>query len=288
MPCPPSRLALAALICASLIGCATRPAPPPLTPAETARLATLLPTDVLLIGEQHDAPAHQQLQRQIVQWLADRGALAAVAMEMAERGHSTAGLPPGASEAQVRQSLAWDDAGWPWKTYGPVVMTAVRAGVPVLGANLPRAQLRAAMQNTTLDTRLPPPMLAEQERRIREGHCQLLPDSQIRPMTRVQIARDLAMAEAVSAARQPGRTVLLVAGNGHVQRGLGVPAHWPGDIRSKVLSAQSRSAQAATENRASEDPATDDVSADLRWPTPPAPARDHCAELRQTLPPVGR
>ena len=262
------------------------PPPAPPTPAERARLAALMPADVLLVGEQHDAPAHQQLQRQVVQWLADRGELAAVAMEMAERGHSTAGLPASASGAQVRQALAWDDAGWPWKTYGPVVMTAVRAGVPVLGANLPRAELRAATQDRTLDARLPSPMLTEQERRIREGHCNALPESQIRPMTRVQIARDRAMASMVAAARQPGRTVVLIAGNGHVQRSLGVPAHLPSDIRSKVLSAQSSPAQEAPENRAiSESPLVgEDV--DLPWPTPPVPPRDHCAQFRSPAQPT--
>ena len=94
---------------------------------------------------------------------------------MAERGHGTAGLPRNASEAQVRQALAWAAAGWPWAHYGPVVMAAVRAGVPVVGANLPRAQMRAAMQDSTLDARLPAPQLAEQEERIRTGHCNALP-----------------------------------------------------------------------------------------------------------------
>ena len=89
---PALRLALAALLGAALCGCASSP-PTPLSPAETARLAPLLPADAWLLGEQHDAPEHQQLQRQIVQWLADRGALSAVALEMAERGHTTAGLP---------------------------------------------------------------------------------------------------------------------------------------------------------------------------------------------------
>lgn len=275
----------AVLVVAALSGCATVTAPP-LSDAERAQLATLLPTDALLIGEQHDAPEHQQLQRQVVQWLAGRGALAAVAMEMAERGHSTAALPADASAAEVRRALAWDDAGWPWKTYGDVVMTAVRAGVPVLGANLPRAQMRAAMQDATLDARLPAPMLAEQERRIREGHCHALPEAQIRPMTRVQIARDRAMADALVAARQPGQSVLLVAGNGHVQRGLGVPAHLPPGFSSKVLSAQAKSASPATETRASTDP--DDLTepGDLRWLTPPVPPRDHCAALRRTATPA--
>ena len=275
-----TRFTLAALACAALAACATSP-PLPLTDAETQRLGTLLPTDVLLLGEQHDAPEHQQLQRQVVQWLAARGELATLAMEKAERGHSTAGLPASASDAQVRQALAWNDAGWPWASYGPVVMAAVRAGVPVLGANLPRGDMRQAMQDGTLDQRLPAPLLAEQEQRIRDGHCNALPEAQIRPMTRVQIARDRAMADTVTGARSPGRTVLLVAGNGHVQRGLGVPAHLGTDIRLKVLSAQAESAPTATKSEA-KDPADQGLNAgDLRWRTPPVPPRDHCAAFRK-------
>ncbi len=263
------------LACAAAALCACASAPP-LSAHEQARLATLLPADVLLLGEQHDAPAHQRLQRQTVEWLAARGALAALALEMAEQGHDTRALPRDASEAQVRQALAWQDAGWPWNNYGPMVMSAVRAGVPVLGANLPAARQRAAMRDATLEARLPPAALAEQRRRMREGHCGMLPEAQIGPMTRVQIARDLAMAETVSAARQPGRTVLLVAGNGHVHRALGVPLHLPAKLQAKVLSARSGPAQPGGDAAAS--------GADLLWPTPPLPPRDYCAEFRRTAP----
>ncbi|MBP7537905.1 MAG: ChaN family lipoprotein [Ottowia sp.] len=259
-------------------GCAT---PAPLGADGQARLATLLPTDVLLLGEQHDAPAHQQLQRQAVQWLAARGELAALALEMAEQGRSTAGLPRDASEADVQHALAWRDAGWPWQTYRPVVMAAVRAGVPVLGANLPAARQREAMRDAALDARLPPAALAEQQQRVRDGHCGLLPESQIGPMTRVQIARDIAMADTVRAARQPGRTVLLVAGNGHVHRALGVPLHLPPDLTTKVLSAQSGQAQAAIDSEVTDTLPAHTSGADLLWPTPPVPPRDYCAELRR-------
>lgn len=271
--------ACAALATSVLLGaCATTP---PLDAAAQARLAALLPADVLLLGEQHDAPAHQQLQRQAVEWLAARGELAALALEMAERGRDTRALPHGASEAQVQQALAWRDAGWPWKSYGPVVMAAVRAGVPVLGANLPAARQREVMRDATLDTRLPPAALAEQQQRMREGHCGLLPESQIAPMTRVQIARDIAMADTVAAARQRGRTVLLVAGNGHVQRTLGVPLHLPADLRARVVSARSDAAPDAPDPQAVHAHAS---GADLVWPTPPLPPRDYCAELRRMAP----
>lgn len=272
---PAAALSLALLGAA---GCAT---PAPLGADGQARLATLLPADVLLLGEQHDAPAHQQLQRQAVQWLAARGELAALALEMAEQGRSTAGLPRDASEADVQHALAWRDAGWPWKTYRLVVMAAVRAGVPVLGANLPTARQREAMRDAALDARLPPAALAEQQQRVRDGHCGLLPESQIGPMTRVQIARDIAMADTVRAARQPGRTVLLVAGNGHVHRALGVPLHLPPDLTTKVLSAQSGQAQAAIDSEVTDTLPAHTSGADLLWPTPPVPPRDYCAELRR-------
>ena len=272
---PAAALSLALLGAA---GCAT---PAPLGAAAQARLATLLPADVLLLGEQHDAPAHQQLQRQAVQWLAARGELAALALEMAEQGRSTAGLPRDASEADVQHALAWRDAGWPWQTYRLVVMAAVRAGVPVLGANLPTARQREAMRDAALDARLPPAALAEQQQRMRDGHCGLLPESQIGPMTRVQIARDIAMADTVRAARQPGRTVLLVAGNGHVHRALGVPLHLPPDLTTKVLSAQSGQAQAAIDSEVTDTLPAHTSGADLLWPTPPVPPRDYCAELRR-------
>lgn len=272
---PAAALSLALLGAA---GCAT---PAPLGADGQARLATLLPADALLLGEQHDAPAHQQLQRQAVQWLAARGELAALALEMAEQGRSTAGLPRDASEADVQHALAWRDAGWPWKTYRLVVMAAVRAGVPVLGANLPAARQREAMRDAALDARLPPAALAEQQQRVRDGHCGLLPESQIGPMTRVQIARDIAMADTVRAARQPGRTVLLVAGNGHVHRALGVPLHLPPDLTTKVLSAQSGQAQAAIDSEVTDTLPAHTSGADLLWPTPPVPPRDYCAELRR-------
>jgi hypothetical protein len=63
----------------------------------------------------------------------------------------------------------------------------------------------------------------------------MLPESQITPMTRVQIARDLAMAQTLRAAAQPGRTVLLLAGRGHVDRQLGVPQHLPREFRTKSI-----------------------------------------------------
>lgn len=263
--------ALALAAAAALSACASTDATAPLTPATwPTRLSALLPADVLLLGEKHDAPEHQHLQRDTVQWLAARDQLAAVVMEMAEQGHSTAGLRRDATEADVQAALQWQDAAWPWKAYGPVVMAAVQAGVPVWGGNLPRARMRAAMADTAWDQHLPAPALQQQYEALREGHCGLLPASQIAPMARIQIARDASMARTALDTRARGKTVLLIAGGGHVLRSVGVPTHFPADLVSKVALAQADQAQAAIK-----------TEADAVIATPALPSRDHCAELRQ-------
>jgi len=260
------RPALRWLLVALLAGCSW----PVMTDSSITqqRLTTLLPSDALLLGEQHDAPDHQRIEREVVQVLVARNELAALALEMAEQGRSTAALPKSASEDEVRAALQWNNKDWPWATYGPAVMLAVGAGVPVLGANLPRAQMRPAMDDRQLELRLKGPALKAQQQLIRFGHCELLPESQITPMTRIQIARDIAMAQTVTRAAVPGKTVLLLAGAGHVDRSLGVPQHLPAGFKGTSIGMLAESATESMEKF------------DAVWPARPAPEKDYCAEFK--------
>lgn len=249
---------------ALVAGCATRAD----TPSPDALLSRVMPTPLLLVGEQHDASEHQRLQRDLVQALATRGQLAAVVMEMAEAGHDTRGLARDADEAAVRAALGWNEQhNWPWPTYRPVVMAAVRAGVPVVGGNLPRNRMREAMGDAALDASVTPPVLLQQREAIRTGHCDLLPETQLGPMTRIQLARDRTLAQVATAQLAAGRTVLLIAGNGHVRSDLGVPLHLAAGQTHRVV--VSRAGQAGA-----------GVPADAYWDTPALPEADHCAGLR--------
>ncbi len=250
------------LATALLVGCAS---------VVPNRTLALLPADAILLGEQHDAPDHQRIHLEAVQALAAHSQLAALVLEMAEQGHSTTGLPASASATEVQTALHWNDTGWPWAAYGPAVMAAVHAGVPVLGGNLPRAQMRAAMAHTQLDGALPGPALKAQQQAIRLGHCGLLPEGQIGPMTRIQIARDQAMAQTLQAATMPGKTVLLLAGAGHVDRGLGIPQYLPENLRSKAVLLQVEPAQEAPKSI---------VNFDSIWRTPRIPPTDYCATIQ--------
>ncbi|MFL9665530.1 ChaN family lipoprotein [Variovorax sp. AB1(2024)] len=263
-------LLVATLVAAALAGCSALSSDAPDAPV-ARRVAALLPVDALLLGEQHDAPEHHVIERETVEALVARGQLAALALEMAEEGRGTAHVAPTATEAQVRAALDWSDKAWPWASYGPAVMAAVRAGVPVVGANLPRARMKDAMADVSLDAQLGNDAYVAQQDAVREGHCKLLPESQIIPMTRIQVGRDRAMAQAIVKARQPGKTVLLIAGSGHVVRTLGVPQHLPNDVRIatvRMLAAPTLANVVPGEY-------------DRIWQTPALPPQDYCADLRR-------
>src|SRR5690606_30708878 len=110
----------------------------------------------------------------------------------------------------------------------------------LLAANLSRDEASAVVGNGfgaalsselqakyALDA-LPDALLAAQMEEVREGHCNKLPDSLLEPMARAQIARDVVMADTMlgAVAGDAGPDfVFLLAGNGHVNRDVGVP-HW--------------------------------------------------------------
>jgi uncharacterized iron-regulated protein len=229
--------------------------------------------EVLLMGEQHDQPDHQRQIAAEVQRLTAQGRLAALVLEMVESGRNTAKVRRTGTEAEVRLELDWDDRGWPWATYGSVVMTAVRAGVPVLGGNLPRSQVRATMADPALDGQLSTPVRNVIAKAVEDGHCGMLKAEQLPAMVRVQIARDRRMAETAVLARAKaggGQVVLLHAGEQHVARDRGVPLHLdrlgvpPGQMHVVAFG-------------------EGELPVDERRPAQRVETPDHCAEFRAQM-----
>ena len=98
----------------------------------------------------------------------------------------------------------------------------------------------------------------------------MLPASQLVPMARIQLAKDASMARTVQQQMQAGKTVLLIAGRGHVLRSIGIPSWLPAGTRSVVAIGQAGNvAQAPEANR------------DWVHHTPAVPAQDHCAALKK-------
>jgi uncharacterized iron-regulated protein len=239
-----------------------------------AQIPSLPNAELILLGEQHDAPEHQELARLSVEVLANKQALSALVLEMADAGVSTEGMPTESSEAAVRERLKWNEAGWPWSRYGPIVMQAVRAGVPVVGSNLPRSAMAAVMADGNWDNKLPSAVLAGHRERMIQGHCGLLPESQVPAMARIQVARDERMAQTASTWMRSGKSVLLLAGAEHVKKDRGIPL---------LLDAKAKGKATVVWMQASTAVKKDPALADLDWQTPPVPFKDYCADMKKSM-----
>jgi uncharacterized iron-regulated protein len=208
-----ARLCLGAL-CLALTACGTL--------ASSSSSAQLL-----LLGEQHDATSHPGLHAQAVQELIAKRQLGALVLEMANTHARTNAQEPRASEAQVQAALGWNAQTWPWENYRAAIMAAVRAGVPVAGGNLPQSKLKAAMDAPVYASLFTKQAWQSHTEAIRVGHCDMLPNAQLEPMARAQVARDLEMADTLLSEARPtrvqGKTVVLLVGSGHLDPLLGVP-----------------------------------------------------------------
>ena len=67
-------------------------------------------------------------------------------------------------------------------------------------------------------------LMTDLDDQIRSSHCQMLPKDMVRPMSNLQVIKDDLMAKQLIS-KSPTAKAYLIAGNGHVRRDRGVPAH---------------------------------------------------------------
>jgi Uncharacterized iron-regulated protein len=152
------------------------------------------------------------------------------------------------------------------------VREALQQHVPLLAANLSPAEMRQAYrqpESLTGTRSNAPAVRAALLEQVKQGHCGLLPESQLPAMLAVQQQRDRRMAERLLAAPQPA---LLFAGAYHARKDLGVPLHLA-DLGATGASKVVLLAEVGEQ--------VEPAMADYVWYTAAMPAQDYCAQLRQ-------
>lgn len=191
----------------------------------------------LLLGEVHDNAEGHARRFERLKALVDQGWRPALVLEQFDRDRQDE-LGRAMSECAQADCVVQraGGGGWNWTFYRPLIELALRHRLPVLAGNLSRAQAgqvvrsgfgavfdEATRTRFALDSPLPEALLAGQREAIARGHCGLLPPAAVDPMVRAQVARDVWMALQLLGHRERG--AVLIAGNGHVRRDIGV-AHW--------------------------------------------------------------
>lgn len=135
--------------------------------------------------------------------------------------------------------------GWDWDMYKPLIDLALKYELPMVAANLSSQQVKAVMQSGfsavfdeqtikayKLDQPLPQPWLDRQRKIMAQSHCNALPAAATEPMVNAQAARDVMFAKLLGQYASGG--AVLIAGNGHVRRDLGVYQWLPAELASRV------------------------------------------------------
>ena len=217
--------------------------------APAAWEARLTGDTLALLGEVHDnAEAHRRRTASLRRALA-AGWRPALVMEQLDADRQadierSRRERPGDAAYLVAQSSA-PRSGWDWPLYTPLIEMALAHDLPLVAGNLPRADVMRLVREPFdavlgakrtarlgLDVPMDASWQAAQEREIDAGHCGTLPASLWPGMARAQAARDAQMADALR--RYASRGAVLLAGNGHVRRDLGVP-RWLGALAGKAL-----------------------------------------------------
>lgn len=193
--------------------------------------------DVALLGEKHDNPDHHAQRGLLLEDLLDEGQVSLVSMEMltTDQQARVDRLTPGMAreDARLNEALAWE-SGWHWPFYRPVLQAVLsRRDVRLRAGNIDTSAVMEIYQGELPEAvaqALDESRMQRLHDDIRESHCGQLPDDQIPAMVRIQQARDQAMADSLQppGAGQGGLRVLL-AGNYHIRRDVGVPAYLPGE-----------------------------------------------------------
>jgi uncharacterized iron-regulated protein len=264
--------------------------PVPANPKAIAR--ELSEHRVVLLGEVHDnATQHALRLASLQQWIAD-GARPAIALEQFDRERQ-ADIERARRERPRDADYLIEQArdprsGWNWTFYRPYVELALAHDLPIVAANLSRADaMRVAtggfdtvfpdsMRRALRLDAIPRAMRAAHEKAVAAGHCDLLPKSALPAMANAQIARDFAMAQAIAPYATQG--VVLLAGNGHVRRDIGVVRWLPPAARKAAF------VIGLLERTPGDQPMHAATEFDRYVLTAPAERADPCRDLAQRLP----
>ncbi|NJL40699.1 MAG: ChaN family lipoprotein [Leptolyngbyaceae cyanobacterium SM1_4_3] len=209
-----------------------------------AVLQDLSQADVVYLGETHDSLADHQAQLQIIQALHRQNPRMAIALEMFQRPYQSVldrYLAGEISAAELRQQSEFDQRwGFSWAYYEPILEFAKDNGLPVIALNTPTEITRRVADKglgglLESDRQWIPPV--SEIRTDNDAYRQMLQEvytgahhghgngGSFDNFFLAQVLWDETMAEAIAefAAANRDYQVVVLAGQGHVIYGYGIP-----------------------------------------------------------------
>jgi uncharacterized iron-regulated protein len=209
-------------------------------------LTDLAQSQVVYLAETHDEPVDHEAQLQIIQRLHDRNPKMAIALEMFQRPAQPLldqYLAGTLTEAELRQQSEYDQRwGFPWEYYAPILRYAKANGLSLIALNVPREitqqVARSGLESLSEEQRqwIPPAaeirtdnvvyrqMLQEVYESMHQGQGHSA--GNFENFFLAQVLWDETMAQGVAdfLKANPDRQVIVLAGEGHIAYGYGIPS----------------------------------------------------------------
>lgn len=225
---------LASLLSGLLLAACAAPAPDRLA-------AYVAERPLVLLGEVHDNAAQHAMRLDALRSLLRGGARPALLFEQFDRERQ-ADIDRARKSAADADTLiaagAPSKSGWDWLYYKPFVELALAHGLPIVAANVSRADARRIIDEGLaahgFTASVPRDIADAQTASVVAGHCGQLSEQAARRLTAAQIARDQWMARLVG--EHAARGAVLLAGNGHVRTDVGVPRWLAPELRERTIS----------------------------------------------------
>lgn len=185
---------------------------------------------VVVLGEQHDNPAHHVRQ---AAWVAALQPSALV-FEMLTPDQGAKAARGWTDQASLDALIGWSETSWPaFDMYYPIFAAAPDA--VIFGAGVPREALMEVLEQPIeqhalsarfgFDMPRDPGEQTAREAVQARAHCDALPDEMLPIMVDAQRLRDMALADAaLRALEETGGPVVVIIGNGHARTDWGMPA----------------------------------------------------------------
>lgn len=212
---------------------------------------------VIYLGETHNSPADHQAQLAIIQDIHRRNGKVAIAMEMFQRPYQNVinnYLAGKITETElVTQSEYNKRWGFPWENYAPILRFAKDNKLPVLALNTPsevtRKVARKGLESLTVGDRehIPPlPEIRTDNTEYRQMALNAFQQhqkdgfgssSQFDNFFLAQVLWDETMAEKIAQfiKTNPDYKVIVLAGQGHIIYGYGIPSRVERRLNNKNL-----------------------------------------------------
>ncbi|NCJ07688.1 iron-regulated protein [Synechococcales cyanobacterium C] len=251
---------------------------------DTQQLQPLLEADIIYLGERHDNPQDHALQLDILRALQAQNPNLAIAMEMFQRPFQPVidqYLAGEISETDLVIHTEYEHRwGFPWEFYAPVLRFALAHNLPVLAVNAPseavRQVARHGLQGLAAEDFVHIPPLAEIDTSNPDYRAWVLTAFKAHSAPEAmdfdnffaaQVLWDETMAQAIVEFRQahPDTQVVVLAGQGHILYGYGIPDRVARRLGSSIT-------QKTILLNPSDEITADDM-ADLLWYSPESSSR---------------